>query len=785
MSVVLLTLTACVSTPSVPETAETPFMRDDVNIGFVSPEILTLTCETGKAVPGKQVPYEPEPGDRVDKIGTTRALMRNGRYLGTLAGKKQDILFLADSFIPTPFKPELGMQTGRYIIQSVADNDFSEGLMPAAVYRKSRPVGIARTENWKFELPARHTFYLVFPVPFKEKTRYTLSCPYGLFPEMAFTYDPENSFSEAVHVSQVGFRPDDPVKSAFLSCWMGSGKGLAYADGLPFKILEDSSGREVYNGKIALSRKADEPEDGYKGNYNKTNVYAMDFNDVAMPGIYRVYVKGVGCSFPFEIGPDAWKKAFITNTRGFYHQRSGMELGPPYTSYKRPRPFHPDDGVIVYASRTGLMETGNGLNTEDSNFGNLVKGATNETVDNAWGGYMDAGDWDRRIQHLEVTRLLLELYDLFPAYFNKINLNIPESSNTLPDVLDEALFNLDCYRRMQTADGGIRGGIESEEHPRHGETSWQESLRIFAYAPDPWSSYIYAGVAAHCSRVLKKSFPGLSGTYEKSAVRAFEWAEKTIAEKNIEEKYRAGIRDARNLAAADLFLLTGGEKYNSIFLSTTVFTKPGQDLFIWQKHEQRHAAWIYKRAEWPSVDKNIQYFCLSALRKEADERVASSQKAGFRWAKFTWQPPAFGAFAAADGLTMARVYYLTGEKKYLIALINACQNGAGANPMNICYTTGVGKRWPANPLHVDSRTSCQEPPAGLTIFGPMDYTIASAPGTKWSLDIAAPYAFPDVREWPGQESYWDIFWFPAECEFTVQEPMARNAYIWGFLSARK
>ncbi len=35
----------------------------------------------------------------------------------------------------------------------------------------------------------------------------------------------------------------------------------------------------------------------------------------------------------------------------------------------------------------------------------------------AWGGYMDAGDWDRRSGHLRVGYLLMELLDLFPDYF--------------------------------------------------------------------------------------------------------------------------------------------------------------------------------------------------------------------------------------------------------------------------------------------------------------------------------------------------------------------------------
>ena len=139
---------------------------------------------------------------------------------------------------------------------------------------------------------------------------------------------------------------------------------------------------------------------------------------------------------------------------------------------------------------------------------------------------MDAGDWDRRIQHLVVTRYLIELADLFPDYFGNLSLNIPESGNQLPDVVDEGLFNLDCYRRMQTPEGGIRGGIESSEHPRHGEGSWQESLDVMAYSPGIWSSYIYAGVAAQAARWLESREPALAPTYRDSSLRAMNWAEQ-------------------------------------------------------------------------------------------------------------------------------------------------------------------------------------------------------------------------------------------------------------------
>ena len=183
-----------------------------------------------------------------------------------------------------------------------------------------------------------------------------------------------------------------------------------------------------------------------------------------MPGTYRVCVEGVGCSHPFEIRDDVWRKAFYVSVRGLYHQRSGIEIGPPYTSFRRPRNFHPDDGVRVYASTARLMETSNGLAPKSDVFTMLMQGRTAEIVPDAWGGYCDAGDWDRRIQHLLASRLLLELFELFPDYFERFDLNIP-GSNDLPDLIREALWDIDFYKRLQTKEGGVRGGIESAGAP--------------------------------------------------------------------------------------------------------------------------------------------------------------------------------------------------------------------------------------------------------------------------------------------------------------------------------
>ncbi|HON23770.1 MAG TPA: hypothetical protein PKV74_08345, partial [Syntrophales bacterium] len=85
-----------------------------------------------------------------------------------------------------------------------------------------------------------------------------------------------------------------------------------------------------------MKKAGERDEDAFGRNFNGVDVYEMDFSDLRTRGFYRLYVEDVGCSYPFEIGPQVWEKAFTVSARGFYHQRSGIALGPPWTGYRRP-----------------------------------------------------------------------------------------------------------------------------------------------------------------------------------------------------------------------------------------------------------------------------------------------------------------------------------------------------------------------------------------------------------------------------------------------------------------
>lgn len=752
----------------------------------VAPAVVAVSIDAGRVELGDQVPYVPQQGDRrlAGQGGKGGWLQRDGKTIGGFVGPKGDVVQLFDRLVGEPLDTTWADQTASYALSSAEDANYREPVQPVKVTRKSKPTGLARTAGWEFKAPVRHVLYLTLPQPLQTGKHYNLRFTGDRLPAVEFTHDPATRPTEALHVTQIGFRPDDPVKVAFLSCWTGVG-GLEYQVGTPFRVVEDVGGAVVAQGQIALSRAAEEPEDVYKRNYNGVNVYVLDFSQLTRAGRYRVVLEGIGCSEPFEIGADVWRKAFLVSARGFYHQRSGIALGPPYTDYRRPRCFHPEDGMKVYASTCSLMDSGNGLNakgTDTNNFGNLVAGKTDEVVPDAWGGYFDAGDWDRRIQHLEATRLLLELVDEFPEFAASAGLNIPESGSGLPDLVSESLWNLDCYRRMQRADGAIRGGIESSEHPVFGEASWQESLTVMAYAPDPWSSCIYAGVAARAAWVLGRLNPELAQTYRASALRAMEWAEKQWAALG-GEGLPFQVRDERNLAALELFRLTGESRWHAIFLEQTVFTDPKAVLCIWKKHDQRDAAFLYATLQREGMDEKVRANCRAAILRAADVSAQVSATSGFGWAKTLdqWQPVSWGLLGFPQAVPLVRAHRLTGDPKYLSAAVRSAQYAAGANPMNLCLTTGVGLHWPQNPLVVDARVSHSASPPGITVFGPRD---TRGTENQFLLKPLRATFQPPPEQWPTTEAYFDLYLYPEINEFTVNSTMGPNAYVWGYLAAR-
>lgn len=748
---------------------------------LVKPDILAIRIDAGQVIPAQQAPYQAQLGDQVENPRPISDdwVKRLGKPIGALVGRDRRTFFNFDRVTGARLDTQWADRQTSYRISSREDSNYRAGTAPSSVFRKSKPTNMARIEQWKFDFPLAHVLYLKLPQALKPGQTYQIDFPGGNVSSVSFKYQPNVTRSEAVQVSHLGFRPDDPAKVAFLSTWMGNGGKVTYPNGLSFSVVDEKTSRTVYQGKTRLSRPAGQPEDPRGRDYTLTDVHAMDFTNLRSPGRYRVCVDQVGCSLPFEINQNVWQRAFYTSVRGLYHQRSGIELNAPFTSFKRGRSLHPEDGAVVYQANIPITEVDQGLGKEGFTKA-LSRTKTRKTLPNAWGGYHDAGDWDRRIQHVEVSRLLLELAELFPQYFDRINLNLPESNNNLPDLIDEALWNVDFFTRLQSPDGGVRGGIQSEIDPRYGEGSWQESAPILAYAPDPWSSYLHAGAAARAAHLLKTRDPKRAARYRDSALRAMAYAERESA-KSASPRWQ--IRDARNLAAVELFRLTGDVRWHQIFLQTTLFKDPKQETNVWDQQDQRDAAFVYARLPQAQVNATVRQNAVKAIVREANAIAALTNTTAFKWAKnHPFEPVGWGGgLGAPKAVAMLRAHALTGNPQYIRASVLSSQFALGANPDNMTYTTGLGHRSPQHPLLVDQRVSAQAPPPGITLYGPFDPAFF---GDDWAIKLYGDVMFPDPQAWPAVESYTDIFLFPMASEFTVQQSIAPTAYIWGYLAAR-
>lgn len=745
-----------------------------------APDLLALDIRSGSITKSNLTPYTPQPGDTRKTDGDVVKLVRGGQEIGWLIGPKRDGLVTFEKFEGDPLLDDLTNAPSSYSIRTSAN----AVVHPAAVYRKSKPLDWAQPTH---EFVMRHTVYLKMPAPLVPGTVYMVSL--GDInvqkPESAFTFDPSRTRSEAVHVSQIGYRPDDALKRAYFSLWAGTGGAYTLPANTAFEVVNDATGASVFSGTVQLAKDANAPEKLQRSdNFTKTAVYTMDFSALQAPGRYRVVVRGVGSSYPFTIGANVWEQAWKIQMRGLFNNRSGMELGPPYTAFRKPRDFHPADGTNVFQSTLSVLD-GKGEFE-------LAKFATPVPVRNAWGGYHDAGDWNpRRATHLRVTLAQLEVADLFPAYVKGVSWNIPKDTPA-PDVLNEALWEIDCFRRMQSTNGGIPYEIETAGDPIEGEVSWKQSMTAFVTVPDRWSSYIYATAAARVAKLLAPYSPDRAKQYRESALRAMNWAEaewEKAKSAGTLDKTRWEVKDDRNLAAVALLDLTGDKKWHDVFLQDTVL-KPNEtvNLFAWGTQVQRDQAFAYARIAPAFADAALQKSARLSLVAEAQKALDYAQ--GNPWSltsSDTGKPLFLGFFSTAHGaVELVRAHYLTNERKYLTAAVAACQFQAGANPNNMTYTTGLGANPPRNPLHLDSRRTGQPAPEGLTVYGNFDFV--GWPNMDWALWPLKYYlnaaCRPAASEWPIPEAYFDIFLYPAINEFTV-DVWAPNVLVWGYLAARK
>jgi endoglucanase len=244
------------------------------------------------------------------------------------------------------------------------------------------------------------------------------------------------------------------------------------------------------------------------------------------------------------------------------------------------------------------------------------------------------------------------------------------------------------------------------------------------------------------------------------------------------------VRDDRCLAAVELYRATGEERWHRLFLETTRLADEDQDL----SDRQRDAAFVYARLGEETVNPALRQVAVDFCIRDAERGLQFAR--GNAWGLTTTyydRPPQHGFYGMPGAIQIIRAHVLTADARYLEAAVRAAHFSGGANPMNLCMTTGVGHDWPRNPLHVDSRHSGQPAPAGITLYGPADYVHYEGERYwRWPFEVSLDEeCTPPGSEWPITEGYFDVYSWAAVCEYTIQQTLGPNSYCWGYLAARR
>lgn len=490
-----------------------------------------------------------------------------------------------------------------------------------------------------------------------------------------------------IQVNQLGFLPGSAKWAAVPETASGA-----------FSIVDANNGRVAFRGTLAPPRRWEPAQEVLR---------LAEFSSFMGPGEYRVHVDGLPDSPRFAIAPHAYAALNAAAIRAYTYNRASIELKPQQAgAWARP-PGHADTQVLVHASAAG-------------------PGRPEGTVISAPKGWYDAGDYNKYVVNSGITLYtLLAAYEHFPAFFQDQSLNIPESGNGIPDVLNEALWNLDWMLAMQDpADGGVYhkltgAGFDGAVMPHQSTGPRYVVMKTAAATLD------FAAVMAQASRVLapfEAQRPGLAARMLAASKAAWAWAKAhpAVVYRQPGDIHTGGyddheLGDEFAWAAAELYVTTRDDAYlSALKLSALTIDVPGWPnvgSLAWITLAQ-HRAQLTPAADRALIERRI----VEMAAKLADAWSASPYRVALQDNDFIWGS---NAVALNQALMLIQGYRLTGERRQLDAAQAALDYVLGRNATGSSMVTGFGERSPRHPHHRPSQADGVEAPVpGFLVGGP-------------------------------------------------------------------
>jgi endoglucanase len=331
-----------------------------------------------------------------------------------------------------------------------------------------------------------------------------------------------------IHINQIGYRTADK-KQVIVS---GKASGFAVINGI--------NGVQVFAGELM---------NGGLDSDSGDELYYGDFTEVRTAGTYYIVVPGIGQTDSFVIGDKVYNELKAGLLKSFYYQRCGMDLEEKFAGVWAHPACHTGKGKIYGDEKIEI----------DGN-----------------GGWHDAGDYGKYVVPGSVAAAdLMMTWEFFPESCGD-NINIPESGNGVPDILDEARVELEWLLKMQDQNtGGVYHKLTSGSFPPLAMMP-QDDLSELLFSPfSAAATGDFAAVTAMASRIYKDFDGKFARACLKASEHAWNWLQNNVSSAGFTnprdittgEYGDDSDLDERIWAAAELYRATGDAVYNEYIKS--------------------------------------------------------------------------------------------------------------------------------------------------------------------------------------------------------------------------
>jgi hypothetical protein len=460
-------------------------------------------------------------------------------------------------------------------------------------------------------------------------------------------------------------------------------------DGLRVELREDKTGRAVWSlddHPGALARFNEGAKDKESGEF----LSQLDFSSFHTPGRYYLAMTAPNAmrSYKFSIADKPYRESGLAAWKAYYYNRADGEISEKYggpwnhgVAYRGP---HQATEARVYRWKPG--------NAWHDQVGT-------ELIDpkayDVHGGWFDAGDFNKYTGNtVQVHDALLMAYEMVAGGPKENELNIPESGNGKPDVLNEIRFATEFLIRDHDGTGAAFGRVHQQAGSPPESVTDEDQLTMpnsevtmgrvaaLAYAAVVWrESGLDEAFASKCLEESKRSWNLLKR-------KPHPWpVDPDDPTKLFNQGEMRGDTDYpawRLMAAACYFRITGEKQYDAIVHEMLAGRK-------WDSEDPMEPAlWVYLHAK--AADPAIVALIKKSAIASADQILATISQRGYHMAAdgYWWGS---NSHVGNKGSRLVLASMLTSDvakrKAYLEGAAEYVHYLYGRNPLGMCYFSNM------------------------------------------------------------------------------------------------